>query len=281
LAIRAGIEAVVVSRIREQIMPIPVACSRCAKRFTAPDAAAGKKGTCPNCRQPIVVPHPGETADRELFAEIDAALGATPQATEIGIDDTYQPQTVTSLEAPSRRQSKMTPARRGATHKVECTSCGATHRVALTDNAQYLRCDRCDDMLVAPSEKAYDYQTSRDRRSLLLAGVFVAAAGMAFLLWFQHTSAYLKSPESVAFWHVQSTVKLDVALASANAGLKVLSTMPRCVESRDEHLFLFRYELYFAERPDLERVMKYVLVENKEGIPKTLEMSAGFPPSGW
>lgn len=46
-------------------MTIPVVCPSCSAKLKAPDRAAGGKLTCPQCDEPVPVPHP----DRAGFAE--------------------------------------------------------------------------------------------------------------------------------------------------------------------------------------------------------------------
>jgi hypothetical protein len=46
-------------------MPIQFKCEYCGKKVTAPDAAGGKRGKCPFCKQTCYIPAP--VADEELY----------------------------------------------------------------------------------------------------------------------------------------------------------------------------------------------------------------------
>ncbi len=39
-------------------MPVPITCSGCSAKMTAPDAAIGKRVTCPKCKTAFIVPDP-------------------------------------------------------------------------------------------------------------------------------------------------------------------------------------------------------------------------------
>lgn len=69
-------------------MPIPVVCPGCNKKFSAPDAAAGRKAKCPTCAGPIEIPQPAAKGDVASFLDAlespAAAKTAAPSSTDDG-----------------------------------------------------------------------------------------------------------------------------------------------------------------------------------------------------
>ncbi|QEL17300.1 hypothetical protein [Limnoglobus roseus] len=50
-------------------MPVPITCSGCSAKMTAPDAAIGKRVTCPQCKTSFVVPDPNASEGFEVVEE--------------------------------------------------------------------------------------------------------------------------------------------------------------------------------------------------------------------
>lgn len=56
-------------------MPVPITCSGCGVKMTAPDAAINKRVTCPQCKTAFVVPDPNAAEGFEVVE--DEPLDAT------------------------------------------------------------------------------------------------------------------------------------------------------------------------------------------------------------
>jgi DNA-directed RNA polymerase subunit RPC12/RpoP len=59
-------------------------CPRCHKTLTAPEAKAGKKGRCPSCREPVVVPGIASDVDEGGHALIPLSSSASLPAISFG-----------------------------------------------------------------------------------------------------------------------------------------------------------------------------------------------------
>ncbi len=62
-------------------MAIQMSCPGCGKQFTAPDSAAGRKGTCDACGSAIEVPFPPRADPLDELAASVSASAASPPAT--------------------------------------------------------------------------------------------------------------------------------------------------------------------------------------------------------
>jgi WD40 repeat protein len=93
-------------------MPIPVQCSKCSAKLSAPDAAAGKKLKCPKCGSPITVPAPAAPAfevvddpapaptKKAAQAEVESAPVPAKKAARAEVDEDER-----TDERPKRKRS--------------------------------------------------------------------------------------------------------------------------------------------------------------------------------
>ncbi len=51
-------------------------CEKCGKKIRTPNKSAGKKGKCPKCKSPVIVPSLADKSDAEIVREV---LGAKPR----------------------------------------------------------------------------------------------------------------------------------------------------------------------------------------------------------
>jgi len=54
-------------------MSIKFPCEHCGKQVEAPDAAGGKRGKCPSCRQTVYIPMPSDQLEPLDIAPVDEA----------------------------------------------------------------------------------------------------------------------------------------------------------------------------------------------------------------
>src|SRR5690242_7431177 len=69
---------------------ISFACPSCDKKLSVKDAFAGKRGTCPHCKKPVLVPAPEADATRAIASERPAAASPAPrlEAMSAALEDT-------------------------------------------------------------------------------------------------------------------------------------------------------------------------------------------------
>lgn len=119
-------------------MPIPCSCSACGAKFTAPDAAAGKKAKCKSCGGAIIVPQLQTGPPPEPKPpEPTTAIAVIPEAEPLPPMPISQPSLVVAQEPPaeSRQQIQLRDCafcgEEVLAHARKCKHCGETLDVAL------------------------------------------------------------------------------------------------------------------------------------------------------
>jgi phage FluMu protein Com len=110
-------------------MPIKFQCPHCQKRLSVADGMGGKRGKCPSCQQPFVIPAAGEAttvANGQTAAGETARRPAAKSAAPAGPPGLTQAE-AEALAAEALSDKKEEPAPAAAepqTIKFDCTYCG-------------------------------------------------------------------------------------------------------------------------------------------------------------
>jgi DNA-directed RNA polymerase subunit RPC12/RpoP len=86
-------------------MPIPVICSGCQAKLTAPDAAAGKKVKCPKCGGVIFVE--ALVAFEVVEEDAETSAAATPKAAPPAVAKKPVPAVVEADDQPRKKKARV------------------------------------------------------------------------------------------------------------------------------------------------------------------------------
>ena len=79
---------------------IRVACGACGARFKAREEFAGRRGKCPNCSEPVLVPMPDEDLDDEGSADADEPAASKARARAAAPSPARRPAPVRAASPP-------------------------------------------------------------------------------------------------------------------------------------------------------------------------------------
>lgn len=169
-------------------MPIEFDCPHCDEMLRTPDDTAGRTATCPSCREPVVVPDPGdefiETSDLEPEWEIDDDF---PHRDDFPRHEVQDSRVEPHAEArPCPTCGEWNPAA-----LAECPACGKSLRPAVR-STEFVRVPIPLDLSRVISQ-TWDIYRSNLRLFLggaLLDLVLIAGVGLGAVLLFAGFAAF-------------------------------------------------------------------------------------------
>ena len=133
-------------------MPIEFPCPSCRQQVRTPDAAAGKKGQCPNCGALVMIPAPAVLVKPAEGRAEDRGQGTGDRASGVGSRE-LEPEAKGQLSADGR------------TIEFACTSCGMLVRTPATAAGRKGKCPHCFEVVHIPAADRGQGTGSRAQRT--------------------------------------------------------------------------------------------------------------------